>query len=206
MNEYTRSLPDCYQYLILDGITLRAKGVTGVKKRLVLCAYGITPQGQRELISFRQGTSESEVQWEAFLRDLYDRDLRGGALSMVSTDGCPGLHRALDTAYPYVPRQRCWAHKIRNVAAKLPRKHQESCLAEAKTIYQAPTRREAVIRFRQWANQWWNVAPRAVKCIEDNLDEPNYLSWAAPNNTGRRCAPPTPSNGPSERYGGVPVP
>ena len=114
---------------------MRVKAATGVVKRLVLCAYGITPAGRREMSSFRQANSESEAQWEVFLRDLYDRGLEGGPLALVSTDGCSGLHRALATVYPYVARQRCWVHKMRNVAAKLPRKIQAACLAEAKTIY-----------------------------------------------------------------------
>ncbi len=166
-----RPLEDHYQYLLLDGITLKVKGALGVKKRLVLCAYGITPQGGRELLSFRQAPSESEAQWEAFLRDLYDRGLQGTRLRLVTTDGCHGLHRALDIVYPYVPRQRCWAHKLRNVAAKLPRKDQEPCLQEAKRIYQAQTRREAVTRSRQWAAHWHPVAPKAVTCLAEDLEE-----------------------------------
>ena len=34
---HSRHLSDHYQYLLLDGITLKVKGATGVKKRLVLC-------------------------------------------------------------------------------------------------------------------------------------------------------------------------
>ena len=119
----SQPLPDNYLYLLLDGIVLRVKGAKKVRRRLVLCAYGITTAGRREMVSFRQANSESEAAWEAFLRNLYDRGLTGSRLMMVSTDGCPGLHSALDTVYLYVPRQRCWAHKMRNVAAKLPRKH-----------------------------------------------------------------------------------
>jgi transposase-like protein len=166
-----RPLADHYQYLFLDGVTLTVKGATGARKRLVLCAYGITTAGQRELLAFRQARSESEASWEAFLRDLYDRGLEGRTLRLITTDGCPGLHRALDTVYPYVRRQRCWAHKLRNVAAKLPRKSQEACLAGAKAIYEAPTRREAVQRYRVWAAQWRPVAPKAVACLEQDLEE-----------------------------------
>ncbi len=168
---HQRRLGDDYQYLFLDGIVLKVKGAGGVKKRLVLCAYGITGNGLRELVSFHQATAESEAQWEAFSRDLYDRGLEGKQLWLVTTDGCPGLHRALDTVYPYVPRQRCWAHKLRNVAAKLKRKHQEECLRQVKTIYQADTRREAISQFRVWAKQWRNVEPKAVRCIEEDMDE-----------------------------------
>ena len=72
-----RPMVDSYLYLLLDGITLKVKGSSVVKKRLVLCAYGITPEGHREMIRFRQASSESEAQWEAFLRDLYDRGPQG---------------------------------------------------------------------------------------------------------------------------------
>jgi len=165
------SLEDNYRYLFLDGITLRVKGAAGVKKRLALCAYGITLNGKRELMSFRQATAESEAQWEAFLRDLYRRGLEGKELKLITTDGCAGLHQALETVYPYVPRQRCWAHKLRNVASKLRRKHQEECLSGAKLIYQADTQKEAVIRFRFWANRWRPLEPKAINCLERDLDE-----------------------------------
>jgi putative transposase len=168
---HERPLDDCYEYLLLDGITLKVKGSTGVKKRMVLCAYGITPVGQRELISFRQATAESESQWEAFLRDLYNRGLTERRLRLVSTDGCPGLHRALDTVYPYVARQRCWAHKLRNVAARLPRRIQDECLKEAKLIYLSKTKREAVQCYRHWASRWRSSAPGAVTCLENDIDE-----------------------------------
>ena len=168
---HRRHLGDDYQYLLLDGITLKVKGAGGARKRLVLCAYGITVRGLRELVSFRQATAESEAQWEAFLRDLYERGFEGKQLQLVTTDGCTGLHRALETVYPYVPRQRCWAHKLCNVAAKLRRKHQGECLQQVKSIYRADTRREAIIQFRVWAKQWHNAEPKAVRCLEEDLDE-----------------------------------
>jgi len=166
-----RPLGDCYRYLILDGVYLRVKGASGVKRRLVLCAYGISCEGKREMISFRQARAESEAQWEAFLQDLYHRGLEGKNLALVVTDGNTGVHRALDTVYPYMPRQLCWAHKMRNVAARLPRKVQQACLEEAKSIYKADTRREAVMRFHQWAREWRSGQPKAVRCLEADLNE-----------------------------------
>ena len=168
---HNRPLADHYLYLIIDGITLKVKGATGVRKRLVLSAYGITPKGRRELISFRQAPAESEAQWEAFLEDLYRRGLEGKALALIVTDGHSGLHRALDMVYPYVSRQRCWVHKLRNVLVKLPRKVQEACLKEAKAIYQAKSRREAITCFWNWAKQWRSSQPKAVVCLEKDLDE-----------------------------------
>jgi transposase-like protein len=174
---HRRLLVDAYIYLLLDGVTLKVKSPTGVRKRLLLCAYGITAGGTRELLSFRQASAESEAQWEAFLRDLYERGLAGRSLRLITIDGCSGLRGALELVYPYVAVQRCWAHKLRNVAAKVPRRYQKECLAGAKEIYQASTQREAKVRFRQWANRWWAVAPKAVRCVEEDLEE--LLSFIA---------------------------
>ncbi|MBI3319809.1 MAG: IS256 family transposase [Candidatus Omnitrophica bacterium] len=158
-----RPLLDEYQVLILDGVTMRVKDALGVKKRLVLVAYGITVFGQRELLSFRQASSESQTAWEAFLNDLTRRGLEGQNLRLVVTDGCKGLHAALAIVYPlYVKRQPCWAHKLRNVATKLPRAHQAACLTEAKRLYHTPTKREAVHRFHHWERRWQSLSPRRL--------------------------------------------
>jgi len=52
-----------------------------------------------------------------------------------------------------VPNQRCWAHKLRNLENKLEAS-QQACLEEAKLIYQAANRTEAIGLFRQWKRRW----------------------------------------------------
>jgi putative transposase len=168
---HRRPLPTPLRYLLLDGIRLRVKTPTGVQHRLVLCAYGITPTGQRVLLSFRQAKAESATAWGAFLNDLYARGLTGETLRLVVTDGSPGLHAALELVYPYVARQRCWVHKLRNVAAQLPRRLQAACLGEVARIYGAPTERAARQAFRTWAGRWRSPAPKAVACLERDLGE-----------------------------------
>lgn len=41
----------------------------------------------------------------------------------------------------------------------------------AKKIYQAGTRREAVVRFREWRKRWREAAPKGVICLEEDLEE-----------------------------------
>jgi putative transposase len=168
---HRRELLDEYQVLFLDGVTMKVKDALGTKKRLVLVAYGITVFGQRVLVSFRQAKSESAAAWEAFLNDLYHRGLLGKELRLLVTDGGKGLHAAVEVVYPYVPRQRCWVHKLRNVANKIPRRQQAGCLQQAKTIYQAPTKRAAMRQFHQWERRWHATAPKAVACLRVDLDE-----------------------------------
>jgi len=168
---HRRRLEDKYLYLFFDGISMKIKGASQVHKKQVLVAYGITLTGQKEIIEFRQASSESESQWEALLRDLYQRGLTGENCRLIATDGCPGLHAALDTVYPYILRQRCWAHKLRNVANRIRRKDQTECLSAAKKIYLAQNKRAAVKIFKNWKERWWIDYPEAIKCLEKDLDE-----------------------------------
>ena len=62
-------------------------------------------------------------------------------------------------------------HKLRNVSNKLRRKDREKCLAEAKLIYQARHRKEAIRNYRDWKSKWYYLYPRAVSCLEKDLDE-----------------------------------
>jgi len=59
---------------------------------------------------------------------------------------------------------------MRNVANKLPKKLQQQCLAQARTIYLAPNKHEAVQRFFRWCRAWRDRAPNAVACLEKDIE------------------------------------
>jgi len=168
---HRQAIKNCYCYLFFDGIVLKVKGAAGANKRMVLACYGIRADGRRELVDFRQGSSESQAQWEAFLNSLYQRGLNGNGIKLITVDGSPGLRRAIETVYPFTPVQRCWAHKLRNVSNYLKRADQEQCTQQARSIYLAENRRQAVRAYRAWKVEWEVKYPRAVRCIEKDLDE-----------------------------------
>lgn len=168
---HRRFLTDRYPYLFFDGIVLKVKGATGVAKRMVLACYGISTDGRRELVDFRSAVSESVAQWEAFLNILYQRGLKGDKTKLITIDGSPGLRRAIETVYPFTPVQRCWAHKLRNVSNYLKRADQEQCIRGARLIYLSDNRRQAINAYRTWKLEWEAKYPRAVWCIEKDLDE-----------------------------------
>jgi transposase-like protein len=167
---HRRRLADDYRYLILDGVSVRIRLVGKVQRRMVLCAYGITGQGKRELIDFQVVKAEGEDTWYGFLWNLWSRGLHGEFLELIATDGQPGLIKALGRLWAAVPHQRCWAHKLRNLENKL-KASQRPCLQEAKLIYQAKHRIQAISRFRLWKRRWEPRAPKAVACLETDLEE-----------------------------------
>jgi len=168
---HRRRLRDEYVYLFLDGVVLKMRDGRGqVRRRVVLVAYGITAAGRREVIGYRLAWGESEEGWTALLQDLYLRGLEGRQLRLITTDGSTGLRAALALVWPGVLPQRCWAHKLRNIADKVPKK-EGSCVREAAAIYRAASRPRAERAFRQWKAKWQPLRPRAVASVERDLDE-----------------------------------
>ena len=66
------SLPidDEWEYLLLDGVMVKNRSAIGAEKRCVLVAMGISRAGRKQILSFRQVESESEVCCTSFLESL----------------------------------------------------------------------------------------------------------------------------------------
>ena len=137
---HQRPLTAHYRYLILNGVSVRLRLGGAVRRRMVLCAYGITVEGQRELIDFLVVSAEGEDTWKSFLLDLYRRGLKGVHLQLITTDGQKGAIKALHYVWPRVAHQRCWVHKLRNLENRL-KASQRACLEEARLMYQQEHRR-----------------------------------------------------------------
>ncbi|MDD5660025.1 MAG: transposase [Actinomycetota bacterium] len=172
---HTKTLEDKYAYLFLDGINLNVKCMDARNKKTVLAAYGITPAGSRELISFRIDKSESEMSWYLFVDSLFRRGLKGKNLSLMIIDGSTSLMLAVKTVYPFTPVQRCWVHKLRNVASKLPKKGADACLDSCKKIYLAENKKDAVKVYDKWKEAFKNRYPKAVVCLEKDIEDPSYV-------------------------------
>jgi transposase-like protein len=168
---WSSPLDDDWEYLLLDGVVVKNRSAVGAEKRCILVAMAISGTGRKQILSFKQVGSEAEVCCSAFLESLYRRGFEGKNLKLISTDGGPGLIAAVESVWPHVPRQRCWAHKLRNVANKVRKCNEKACLDGAKLIYLAANRTEAAKNFRAWRKKWIGVEPKAVACLEADIEE-----------------------------------
>ena len=168
---HARPLKKQYRVLMLDGVVLARRTGAGAIRRPVLVALGLRHDGKKEVIDFRLAQSESAAEWERFLGDLIRRGLSGEGLEMICVDGGAGLLAALPTAYPGIAVQRCWAHKIRNVLAKVRVSDQPAVKANLHAVMSATTLPRARSAARHFADRWTADYPRAVACLRDDLDE-----------------------------------
>jgi putative transposase len=168
---HTRPLGDDWAYLVFDGVWLKVRRAFGPQRVLLLVAYGIRRDGQRELLAFTRAKSESQAGWEGLLNDLFQRGLRGRQLQLVITDGCPGLARALETVYPRARHQRCWVHKMRNILEKVKRRDEKQVKTEAQKIYLAANLSSAKRAFERFRFHWRSRYPAMVRQLERDLPE-----------------------------------
>ena len=103
-------------YLFVDGIAERLR--PGQRREAVLAAWGIGEDGRKVLLGLMAGSKEDVETVRAFFQDLRVRGL-GDPLLVVS-DGAPGIIRAIEECFPRSARQRCLAHRMRSLAAKVP--------------------------------------------------------------------------------------
>ena len=183
---HRRPLKNRYKVLMLDGVVLSRKTGAGAIKRPVLVALGLLPDGRKEVIDFRLAKSESAAEWQLFLDDLYRRGLTGDGLDMICVDGGKGLLAALPNVYQRVPVQRCWAHKIRNVLAKVRVADQPAVKRALHKVMNAENAAKAREAARRFADRFEDDYPKAVACLRDDLDE-LLTCWRYPTLAERKA-------------------
>lgn len=124
------------EYLFLDAIyeSLRLQG--GPAEGL-LCAWAILADGRKVLLHLTLGSRESYDCWLTMLRDMVRRGLQPPV--SITSDGAPGLLRAITETWPKSLRIRCWVHKMRNVLDKVPDRVRAELKAHLVTVRDAPT-------------------------------------------------------------------
>ena len=169
------SLPDDWSYLLLDGVWMKVRRAFGPQRVLLLVAYGVRANGQRQLLAFVRARAESQAAWEGFLWDLQQRGLCGRQLQLVLSDGAAGLAAALETVYPRARHQRCWVHKMRNLRDGVRRRDQAAIKRDAQRIYLARNARQARGAFQRFRFHWRALYPGLVKRLERDL--PDLLTF-----------------------------
>jgi putative transposase len=134
----------------------------------VLAAWGFKSEGRKVLLHLMAGSKEDAETVTAFFQDMRARGL-GDPLLVVS-DGAPGIIKAIETCFPRSERQRCLAHRMRNLAAKVPEDQWSEFKARATAVYQAPSRAIARELAEGLATDYEAELPSAVACFLDDFE------------------------------------
>ncbi len=153
-------------YLFVDGIAERLH--LGQPREAVLAAWGILRDGKKALLHLAPGTKEDTASCKEFLRDMRRRGLPDPLL--VASDGAPGMIRAIEECLPRSIRQRCLAHKMRNLQSKVPEDVWPELKARAAACYQAASPALARLLRDDIGSTYAKDLPSAVACLDDDFE------------------------------------
>ena len=155
-------------YLFLDGYYERVRfGSKG--KEGILIAHAILENGKRELLGMVLGPKESEAAWKSLLDDLVQRGLEAPRLAII--DGNGGLIKALKSAWPKVPRQRCTAHKTRNVLMRVPGNHRVRVKKDLNRIFHATDLKTAIRAVDAFLATYGDEFPTACETLARDIED-----------------------------------
>jgi transposase-like protein len=153
-------------YLYADGVYEAVKKYTN--NQTLLCSWAILSNGKKVMLGLSAAASESEESWSAFFQEMQNRGLRQPLL--IVSDGSKGIINGITRSFPQSNRQRCLAHKLRNIMAKVPHEFQQEVLSKVKSVYYSPDRTTAEILAEEFIKNYSNRFPSAVSCFVDDLD------------------------------------
>src|SRR5512139_3695503 len=138
------------------------------KREPVLSAWGYTGEGRRVLLHLMAGSKEDAETVTAFFEDMKMRGLNDPLL--VTSDGAPGIIKAIEVCFPRAARQRCLAHRMRNLAGKVPEDIWPDFKARVQAAYQAPSRAIARELAAGVVADYGRDQERGIACFMDDFE------------------------------------
>ncbi len=159
-----------YAYVYLDARYEHVRHAGNVRDLAVLLAVGVNPGKPREVLGVSVSLSEAEVHWREFMEDLSARGLKG--MELIISDDHSGLKAARKSVFPSVPWQRCHFHMAQNAQSYIPKVSLRKTLGGVlKSIFNAPTKADAIELKNRAINQFGKIAPDWCKWLDENLEE-----------------------------------
>lgn len=157
-------------YMVADATYLKIRHNGSVINMAILLAYGITPEGKREILGVSASLSEAEVHWREFFKNLLSRGMHGVRLGI--SDDHPGLKNARIAVFPSVPWQRCQFHLAQNAQSYAPKKSMRLEIGDVvRDIFNSPTLEMAREMKLGAIEKYKKRAPEFAKWLEGNIDE-----------------------------------
>ncbi len=171
-----RRLDERMPYVWLDALYLKVRQNHRIVSQALVIAMGVTEQGERKLLGFDLGASETEAFWQEFLQSLVGRGLRG--VQLVISDAHEGLKTAIAQVLTGSAWQRCRVHFMRNLLAHVPRGDQSIVAAALRTIYAQPSpeaaRRQLRAVYEAMQSRWPQAAQVLLQAESEILA---YMSF-----------------------------
>lgn len=157
-----RPLASFYPILYLDAIHYQVREDGKVVSKAVYTTFGISVDGERDVLGLYLGESEGARQWGLILEDIQRRGVEDVLFFCV--DGLTGLKDVIEKVFPSSIVQRCIVHMIRSSTRFVSQKDIKKVCVDLRKIYTASDRQQAAIALEafgiHWDNKYKEIRPK----------------------------------------------
>lgn len=164
-----RPLAACYPVVYLDAIHYKVREEGKVNTKAVYSVYGITAEGQRDVLGLYLYEAEGSRHWGLILEDLRRRGVE--EIFYFCVDGLKGFKEVIEHVYPRAHVQRCIVHMVRNSTRYVNYKHLKSVSSDLRKVYTSSDRQQAWNALEAFGQKWDGTYPEIRKKWEANWDE-----------------------------------
>lgn len=147
-----RPLSACYTIVYLDGIYYRSRVEGKFEDRTIHTVYGITAEGERDVLGMYVFDNEGSSNWAMVLEDLQKRGVE--TILFCCVDGLSGIQDAIHRVFPQAVVQRCIVHMVRSSTKLVADKDLKRVCADLRKIYTAANEAQARIALEEFGRQW----------------------------------------------------
>ena len=171
---HQRPLNKRYAVIYCDATYLNVRR-DSVSKEALHILLGITPEGYKEIISFRLYPTESSDNYKEMLEDIQARGAQ--EVLLFVSDGLRGLNEACLNRFPKAQYQPCWVHIIRNILRHIRASEKAVIATELREIHQSKTIEEAQMRLEAFKVNVVKKYPKVVAFLNRSEYLFNYLNF-----------------------------
>jgi len=90
--------------------------------------------------------------------------------TFVTSDGAPGLIKAIEAVFPKSIRGRCWFHRMENFSHKVPQEVWPEIKLELIAIRDAKTYKDGLTLAQEFGKEYSSIYPSLVKALNEDLE------------------------------------
>lgn len=153
-----------FPVVFIDGI--------GWADTTMIVALGISEDGTKRVLGFREGATENGEVCKSLLEDLVERGLDAGQATLFVIDGGKALRRAITKVWgSRALVQRCRVHKKRNVEAHVPDRLWPDVARMLDKAWSEPDHERARKQLVTAAAYLDRIAPDAASSLREGMEE-----------------------------------
>lgn len=157
-----------------DGIRFPVIFIDGVvyADTTMVVGLGLTEDGQKRILGFREGASENAEVCKSLIDDLCERGLCCEEATLVVIDGSKALLKAVLAAWGrYAVIHRCQLHKKRNIQAHVPERHWDEIRRRLNEAYSETDYGRALKILKNTAALLDRISPDAAASLREGMEE-----------------------------------